>query len=385
VINAIGFSYTQQEIPDAVSADRNGVERDRFRRRAMHDAGNHFQTRSTSGIISMNQSSTDWRYKFRRFGNARPPPGKKYMNRIFLLLLLGILGTNSGAFAESVLKTVQVADDVYALIGPTTNRDQSNLGNNANFGVIVTEEGIVLVDPGGTYKGAQMIHDALRAITDRPIKFVINTGGQDHRWLGNGYFKAGGAHIIAHEKAVIDQKDRAQDQMILLGNLVGSDGLKGTEPTYADETFEERKSLTVGGTKIEIVHAGHAHTPGDSFVWLPDHGIVFSGDIVYVDRMLGIGPQSAHLSWIQAFDAMAEKQPNVVVPGHGMPTDLDKAKADTSDYLVFLREAVRSFMDEGYGMEEISRIDQSRFSYLKNYDLLKGRNAQRVYEELEWE
>jgi glyoxylase-like metal-dependent hydrolase (beta-lactamase superfamily II) len=154
---------------------------------------------------------------------------------------------------------------------------------------------------------------------------------------------------------------------------------------YADETFVEQKLLSIGDTRIEIHHAGHAHTPGDSFVWLPEHGIIFSGDIVYMDRMLGVGSQSAHLSWIAAFEAMAARQPEIVVGGHGRPADLAKANADSYDYLVFLRAAVQAFMDEGHGMEEIGKIDQSRFAYLENFDSLSGRNAQRVYEELEWE
>lgn len=307
------------------------------------------------------------------------------MARLIRYFVYCIVGMSSIAQAAPVLKTEQIAEDVFALIGPTTNRDTQNLGNNANFGVVVTSEGVVLIDPGATRKGAQMIHEAVRAITDEPIRVVINTGGQDHRWLGNGYFKELGAHIVANENAAIDQKARVQDQLISLTDLVGSDGLAGTEPVYADETFSDRKDMTIGGTRIEIHHAGHAHTPGDSFVWLPDHRIMFTGDIVYTDRMLGIGSQSAHLSWIAAFEAMAARNPEVVVGGHGMPANLARATADSYDYLVFLREAVQEFMDNGHGMEEIGTIDQSRFSYLENFDSLKGRNAQRVFEELEWE
>lgn len=307
------------------------------------------------------------------------------MTRFSLLLFVGLVGTSLGAQADAVLKTERLADNIYALVGPTTNRDPQNLGNNANFGVIVTDEGVVLIDPGASYKGAKMIHDAIRAITDKPIKVVVNTGGQDHRWLGNGYFKALGAHIVANEKAVSDQRAREQDQLIRMENLVGSDGLENTQPVYADETFVELKVLTVGGTHIEIHHAGHAHTPGDSFVWLPEQRIVFSGDIVYTNRMLRIGSHSAHRSWIAAFETMADKQPKIVVGGHGRPTDLSKATADTYDYLIFLRKTVQTFMDEGHGMEDTGKIDQSRFSYLGNFDSLKGRNAQRVYEELEWE
>lgn len=305
----------------------------------------------------------------------------RLLNLCFLSSILA-LGT---AVAEPVLKTEKLADNIYALIGPTTNRDEKNLGNNANFGVVVTGEGVVLIDSGATKQGAQMIHQAVKAITEQPIKVVINTGGQDHRWLGNAYFKGLGARVIANEKAVADQKAREQDQLIGLYRLIGEAGVKGTEPAFADETFTDQKTIKLGDTQIEVVHAGHAHTPGDSFVWLPHSKVMFSGDIVYTDRMLGVGSQSAHKTWIAAFEAMAAKQPKVIVGGHGKPADLAMATVDSYDYLVFLRQAVLDFIDEGYGMEEIGKIDQSRFSYLENYDSLKGRNAQRVFEELEWE
>ncbi|MCG8088096.1 MAG: MBL fold metallo-hydrolase [Candidatus Thiodiazotropha taylori] len=302
-----------------------------------------------------------------------------------IALLIAVVVFSASVQAGPVLKTEKLAENVYALIGPLTNRDSENLGNNANFGVIVTDDGVVLIDSGATDKGARMIHAAIKEITDKAVTWVINSGGQDHRWMGNGYFKALGATIIASEKAVADQKARRESQLDRLWSLVGQEGLEGTDYIYADESFSQQKLFKVGNTRIEIHHAGHAHTPGDSYIWLPQHKIVFSGDIVYTDRMLGVGSMSAHKSWIAAFEAMAAKQPEIVVGGHGNPATLAKAKADTYDYLRFLREAVLAFMDQGNSLEDIGKIDQSRFSYLKNYDSLKGRNAQRVYEELEWE
>jgi len=307
-------------------------------------------------------------------------------------LLSGLAGTlvamslfGATSHAGEVLKTHELAENVFALVGPLTNRDAENLGNNANFGVVVTEDGVVLIDPGGSYKGAKMIDAAIRKITDKPVKLVINTGGQDHRWLGNAYFKAQGARIIASEEAVADQQTRSRDQLMALADLVGPDGLEGTKPVYADETFSEATILTVGETRLEVRHPGPAHTPGDSFVWLPERKILFSGDIVYMDRMLSIGPQSEHKAWISAFEALAALEPKVVVPGHGDPADIAKATADSYDYLVFLRQALLDLMDQGGGIEDVGTVDQSRFGHLANYDALKGRNAQRVYEELEWE
>lgn len=307
------------------------------------------------------------------------------MIRTTLALIFFGISFSPLAYADEVLRTEKLAENVYALIGPLTNRDPVNLGNNANFGVIVTTDGVVLIDPGATYRGAQMIQTAIDNITNQPVKWVINSGGQDHRWLGNGYFRERGAKIIASENAISDQKTRTRDQLNGLYTLVGAEGVAGTTPVYADESFRDKQLLTPGGTRIEIYHSGPAHTPGDSFVWLPEHDIVFAGDIVYTDRMLGIGSQSQHLGWIGAFEAMQKLQPGIVVGGHGNPAILSKATSETYDYLVFLRKAVQKFMDQGNGMEEIGIIDQARFSYLENYDALKGRNAQRVYEELEWE
>lgn len=307
------------------------------------------------------------------------------MKKVLFTLFIILLSTSTLHAEHSILRVKPLADNIYALIGPTTNRSPENFGNNANFGVIITTEGVVLIDPGGSQKGAKMIHNTIRTLTEQPIKFVINTGGQDHRWLGNHYFKALGATIIANRKAVTDQQTRLQDQLIRLDQLIGEEGLKGTEPYYADERFTSNKVIILGNTRIELHHAGHAHTPGDSFVWLPQQQILFSGDIIYMDRMLGVGAQSAHRSWIGAFEAIAALRPKIIVGGHGSVGDLDKATAESYDYLLFLRSAVQQFIEDGHGIEEISKIDQSRFSKLQNFDSLKGRNAQRVFEELEWE
>ncbi|MCG8041551.1 MAG: MBL fold metallo-hydrolase, partial [Candidatus Thiodiazotropha endolucinida] len=110
-----------------------------------------------------------------------------------IALLFAVVVSSASVQAGPVLKTEKLAENVYALIGPLTNRDSENLGNNANFGVIVTDDGVVLIDSGATDKGARMIHAAIKEITDKAVTWVINSGGQDHRWMGNGYFKALGA------------------------------------------------------------------------------------------------------------------------------------------------------------------------------------------------
>lgn len=283
------------------------------------------------------------------------------------------------------LKLQPVAKDVWAIVGPITNRTPENLGNNATFGFVVTSEGVVLIDSGGSYLGAKAIHQKIQSVTDKPVKFVINTGGQDHRWFGNDYFSALGAQIISSRKARADHEARLVDQIGRLTALIGDDKFAGMQEKYADILFDDKKSIFLGGVRFDIMHTGQAHTPGDAFVWLEDRSVMFSGDIVYVERMLGVGEQSNSKSWVEVFESMASFKPIHVVPGHGAPVNLATAEKDTYNYLTSLREKVGAFLDEGGDASEISQVDMSEFSYLFNYDTLSGRNALKVFTELEWE
>ena len=299
------------------------------------------------------------------------------------LVAVVVLVVPSSSLAD-VLDVQPVTQDVWAIVGPTEQRNPENLANNATFGLVVTTEGAVLMDPGGSWQGAEMLHAAIRTVTDQPVRYVINTGGQDHRWLGNGYWQAQGATVIASEAAVEDHNDRAQNHMIALSQFLGN-ALDGTEPAYANVTYETDYALEFGGLSFEIMHRGPAHTPGDSFVWLDERDVMFTGDIVYVDRLLGNGPARDTDSWIAVFEAMAAFGPTHIVPGHGRATDLATATRDTHDYLVNLRRRIGALIEAGGDIMDAPQIDQSAWAHLEQFEALAGRNAQATYEEMEWE
>lgn len=283
-----------------------------------------------------------------------------------------------------VLEIQPVTDGVWAIVGPKEQRNAENLANNATFGLVVTDAGAVLIDPGGSRPGAAALHGAIRSVTDQPVVYVINTGGQDHRWLGNGYWQEQGATAIASQDAVADHRDRGSMQMTALRQFLG-DALDGTEPSYAQVTFEESYTLTLGGLTFEIVHPGAAHTPGDSFVWVPERNVVFTGDIVYVERILGVGDQSSITEWPAAFEAVEATGAAHVVPGHGHATTMERSRADTYDYLMNLRARIGALLDEGGDIMAAPQVEQSAFSYLEQFDSLAGRNAQTAFQQMEWE
>ncbi len=295
-----------------------------------------------------------------------------------------LIGLFAAAPVSAEIRLVPVTDNVFALVGEKAQRSPENLANNATFGVVVTSDGAVLIDPGGSWKGAAQIHAAIRSQTDQPVRVVLNTGGQDHRWLGNGYWRDHGARIMASNAAVEDQRARASMQLTALSQLLG-ETLDGTEPVFATETFDEALTFDLGGVTFEIVHPGPAHTPGDSYVFLPEQRVMFTGDIVYTERILGVIEVSNSASWIEAFEAMAGRAPVDVVPGHGAPTTLERATADTYEYLVNLRTRMREHIEAGGDIIGAVEVDQSAFRHLEQFDALARRNAQQIFAEMEWE
>ena len=105
--------------------------------------------------------------------------------RYFALLLCALTTLITTPLSANPLQLINVADNVYALIGPMEQRSPENFANNANFGFIVSDQGVLLIDSGGTLAGAKDIQRHIHSVTDKPITLVINTGGQDHRWFGN--------------------------------------------------------------------------------------------------------------------------------------------------------------------------------------------------------
>ena len=280
---------------------------------------------------------------------------------------------------------VQVAPGIYAFIGDTGLRTYENEGMNANAGFIVTKAGVVVVDSGSSYQVAKMMHAAIKKVTPQPVKYVINTGGQDHRWLGNGYFKEHGAQIIASRAARADIEERSAGQIDRLSSDLG-EKFNGTQAVYPDRLFEQKDILKLDGEEIQILFFQGGHTPGDAVVWLPKSRTLLSGDIIYVDRLLGVLPFSSSKSWLASFEAIEKLKPKFIIPGHGKVCDLDKAKRETGNYLLLLRNHMRKAIDKGSDLQHaINTLDQSAYQYLGMHELLKGGNASRVYLEMETE
>lgn len=300
------------------------------------------------------------------------------------LLLLGLLVSTQAQALE--VRFQPVAPDIYAHIGDTGGRTYENEALNANIGLIVTKAGALLIDSGASYQSAGSIAEAAKAVTDQPIRWVINSGGQDHRWLGNGYFRDQGAEIIAHADARADMEERGP-RLIEANTPILKEKMQGTSPVLPDRWLtDSRTRLDLGDTAIEVIHLHGGHTPGDSLIWLPDLKLAFSGDIVYVDRILGMHQVSNTKDWLESFEALEALAPRIIVPGHGSLATLEQAQQDTGRLLRALRDHMLQAVEEGTEMTEaIKGFDGAPFQYLQHADVWLPQLANHTYLEVEME
>ncbi|HET19900.1 MAG TPA: MBL fold metallo-hydrolase, partial [Chromatiales bacterium] len=282
------------------------------------------------------------------------------------------------------LKVSKVVDNVYAIIGPIDDRSYENDGLNNNQAFIVTRDGVILIDSGASRKGAERIEKAIADVTKTPVKWVINTGSQDHRWLGNGHFAARGAEVIAFEGTVATQKKVAAGQMEALAKTL-KDRFEGTTPVHATRLLQDSPTpLTLGAESLEL-RLTNAHFPDDSMVWLPKHKVAVTGDLVYVDRMLGVHDTSSVQSAWEAWQELVKLDPVLIVPGHGEVCDMAKAKRDTGDYYDFLVNVIGKAAQDMEPLDEViaAHADMPQFKHLKHYDTWHRTIMSRTYLQFE--
>jgi glyoxylase-like metal-dependent hydrolase (beta-lactamase superfamily II) len=169
------------------------------------------------------------------------------------------------------MEIVKVSRSAYHLCDSATS---------ANFGCVVTPDGVIVIDPGCSAQMASTIHSRIRDITDQPIAYAINTHGHVDHSLGNGHFDV---PVIAHQSCYQAMERARAAQERELARHDGARGGKAAElislPTVS---FTEDGYLYVGGVLLELLHTP-GRRDGALAVHLPDEKVLFVGDTVHVD------------------------------------------------------------------------------------------------------
>ncbi len=237
----------------------------------------------------------------------------------------------------------------------------------SNAGLVCDGEASLLVD---TLFDLPRTRAMLNAMADAApaaasIDTLVNTHANGDHCYGNEL--VGGATIIASKATaeefsvvpaeVMAQMIRHKDELgpggAFLAEVFSAFDFEGITTTPPNQTFEGELSLQVGDKRVELYEVGPAHTRGDVLVHVPDEGVVFTGDILFIDGtpIMWEGPVQ---NWIDACDRILALQARAIVPGHGPLTDAAGVKAMQS-YLVYVRDEARSRYEVGMSWQDAAR------------------------------
>lgn len=326
----------------------------------------------------------DWRQ------SARRPLSRLLAPLCALLVAVGPVQADDDAdkYPGSPLysKPVEVAPGVWSAIGATQPPTYENAGHNNNLSFVIGGEAVLVVNGGANAKLAEALDQEIQAVTDLPVRYVINENGQGHAMLGNSYWHDKGATLIAHEDAWHEYEDRSA-QILSSMQTYARENSEGTRFVEVDETFTDHYEVDLGGGVVAIAKVyGPAHSPGDVSVLVPSANVIIAGDMAFHVRIPPIFAETNTKLWLESFALFAEEAKDmIIIPGHGGPTTLASVDAGTRGYLKYLRSKVRALLDEGGTLEDAFQIDQSPYKDYDTFDELAARNAGRVFEEMEFE
>ncbi len=262
----------------------------------------------------------------------------------------------------------ELGDGLYAYLQPDGGWGWSNAG------LIRGDGASLLIDTLFDLRLTRDMLDEMGPLTaEAPISQAMNTHGNGDHWFGNQLLPDG-IPIIATSRAL---EEMHAAPPALMNALVSTPGLPSElaefvksifgpfvfadiEARFPTESFDGRHELTIGGQRVELVELGPAHTAGDALAYLPDAGVVFTGDLLFIEGtpIMWAGPAS---NWLEACERIIELDARILVPGHG-PVTNESGVRDLQRYLRYIRDEAAKRFEAGMDAEAAAaEIDISEF------------------------
>lgn len=284
------------------------------------------------------------------------------------------------------MSLVKVSEHVYYTQGKA-GIATDNEGFISNAAVIITDEGIVLVDALGSPSLAELLRTKIREISAQPIVKVIATHYHADHIYGLQVFKDDGAELLApagyleYLDAPIAE-ERLEERRVSLAPWVN----ENTRLVRPDVVIDTSTTMKIGDVELGIDFLGSAHSDGDQTVLVKNDAVLISGDLIFEGRIpfTGSGDTANWLATLERFDETGLK---ALIPGHG-PAAEQPAEAIklTLNYLKKVRTAMQAGVDELLPFDEIyDATDWSEFSHLPAFEATHRPNAYGVYLSIEQE
>jgi len=261
-----------------------------------------------------------------------------------LVLVFTILANRTvySEYGRYNLAPEQIAEGVYVFWGQQEPLTPKNGGNIVNTGFIVGHTSVLVIDTGPTKSYAEEMIEAIRAITNLPIRHAIVTHHHPDHAFGIQSFKENNTDVYLHADSSSLLAKEGPALLRILEDLIGHDWVTGTKIEESTHRIRTVQHFDIGGRIVEILPFSGGHTPGDLAIYDRQTRSLFTGDLIFHDRAASI-PHADIPTWLQYLDTLLDFGWDKLVPGHG-PLVVDHGPfRELSLYLNFLqRTAIQS-------------------------------------------
>jgi glyoxylase-like metal-dependent hydrolase (beta-lactamase superfamily II) len=288
----------------------------------------------------------------------------------------------------------KVSDGVYMSVGSFIWGNRGNFGFNNNMSGVIFDDGVFVFNAGPNEAVAYSFHQQLKAVTDKPVKWVSIENQQGHANMGASYWHdVGVKNIYSQEQATEHfhkNFNKAKTRYLAAsGNVINE---PSHDVTASYTSFDKKLVVDVGNNeKVILMNYGGGHTPTMAGAIIPSKNLAFSGDLGFNERLPGLfGDGGDYQKWITSFDKMKvtamseviDPSKLLVIPGHGTATTLADLEEKTITYFKDVEREVLKVIEEGGTVEDARKVDQSKYKDRFVFEQLAADNAESLYNTL---
>lgn len=284
-------------------------------------------------------------------------------------------------------KAKEIAPGVYAVIGSMIWHTPSNFGLNNNLAFAIFDKGVFVFNAGANPALAYSLHQQIKRVTDKPVKWVAVENNQGHAYLGASYWVDVGVKNLYSSVQANDQFHEAYDFIKSEWSTRVGKNITKTARDVSDKftTFATEMEIDVGGgEKVILKDFGPGHTPASTSLYIPSRKLLMSGDLGFNERMPVFFKYTDSFAWEKSFNQMLKEIPadTTVLPGHGTAASLATITKQTRDYLSYMHTEINKIVDAGGNLDDALKVDQSMYKDRPVFDQAANNNAQHIYNEI---